>query len=166
MTLESNITFCIKLIQYCVESAEQVKANKILCSDLATDLAVVHDILKSLNPVEKQQAEKHRLRAVLVKLCRITGQTKILFERSKSGKKRIKVKNFLQAVSIQDELRRLKAEMLVVITMFNLVFNIKQQSDRYRGYGINAQLIDETIFDQEDEKDNQSAEDYYVVDDD
>ncbi|CAF3303285.1 unnamed protein product [Rotaria socialis] len=164
MAVELGLTTCITLLQYSIELAEQVKANKQLCAELAADLAIIESILSSLNQQEKERAKRHHLNLVLKKLRTLTNQTVVLFERSKSGRRRIKIKNYFQAMPIQNELRRLKGEVPSVIGMLCLVFHIKQQSERFRNLGLTEQQsLDESVFDTLEDID--SNEEYYIVDD-
>ncbi|CAF4761320.1 unnamed protein product [Rotaria magnacalcarata] len=75
MAVELGITTCITLLQYSIELAEQVKANKQLCAELAADLAIIESILSSLDQQEKERAKRHHLNLVLKKLRILTNQT-------------------------------------------------------------------------------------------
>ncbi|CAM2725285.1 unnamed protein product [Rotaria socialis] len=127
MAVELGLTTSIALLQHSIELAEQVKANRQLDVELATDVAIIESILSSLDQQEKERVKRYHLSIVLKKLPTLINQTVVLFERSKSGRKRIKIKNFFQAKPIQNELGRLKGEVPSVIGMVCLVFHVKQQ---------------------------------------
>ncbi|CAF4081179.1 unnamed protein product, partial [Rotaria sordida] len=79
MAVEFGLTTCVTLLRRCFELAEQVKANRQLCAELAVDLAIIESILSSLDPQDKQRAQKHHLTLVLNKLRKLTNQALVLF---------------------------------------------------------------------------------------
>ncbi|CAF3979707.1 unnamed protein product [Adineta steineri] len=155
----------VMLIKYGMERAEMVTSNKKACASLVDDLTIIHDILSSTNEEEKQKAENHRLQLVMNRLYRITTRANVLFDRCASGKTTIKIRNFLQATSIKGELHRLQSEIPKALGMLCLVFHVKQMSGYSRG-GVALPLVDETVFNEEEEQDLEPAEEYYVDDDD
>ncbi|CAF1103046.1 unnamed protein product [Didymodactylos carnosus] len=165
MSSPIDLSTIVKLIQYCMEKVETVISNKEVCANLADDLAIIHEILTSLDSTENSKAEQYKLHRVMIKLYRITSRTNVLFDRCRSGKRRIMIRSFLFSTSIKEELQKLKAEIPVVIGMLCLVFHIKQTSAYSRG-GTAIPKVNDKIFDEEDEEDMEEAEEYYADDED
>ncbi|CAF1227383.1 unnamed protein product [Adineta steineri] len=163
MSLPLNPLTIIKLIQYGKERVETVTSNKEACALLVDDLDIIQGILNGLGPEEKTSADNYKLSRVMKKLHRITTRTNALFDKCASGKKWVKIRQFVCATSIKGELQKLHSEVPVTIGMLNLVFHIKRSA--YTRGGTAIPTVDESIFNEEDEQDTEETEEYYVNDD-
>jgi hypothetical protein len=163
---------------------ETVKSFRGICENLVLDLNVIYDILESIHLDAFKQAKEYQLDAVLKKLYSITSSTNVLFEMLQSGKTKVWIKKLFKSTSIREQLLGLKAEIPLVISMLNLVFNIQQvvcqktialeviltlffssfQSQGCRGFELGLPKIDESVFDRQE--DGLTGEDYADVDDD
>ncbi|CAF1335959.1 unnamed protein product [Didymodactylos carnosus] len=143
MSSPIDLSTIVKLIQYCMEKVETVISNKEVCANLADDLAIIHEILTSLDSTENSKAEQYKLHRVMIKLYRITSRTNVLFDRY--------------------------APLVFPLPVFQyidtILFHIKQTSAYSRG-GTAIPKVNDKIFDEEDEEDMEEAEEYYADDED
>ncbi|CAF3453147.1 unnamed protein product [Rotaria socialis] len=140
-----SIAICITLIEETVELLTAVRSNRQLCQSVAVQLEMLYNILKSVDSEEQQRANKHHLKLVLINLQNLASRSKIIFERSQSNRILIRVKNFAQAKSIQDELRDIKADLSIAVGLLCLVFSISRETPLYRSLGITEQTtVDES----------------------
>ncbi|UJR07497.1 hypothetical protein I4U23_011786 [Adineta vaga] len=161
MSSPVGIVTVIKLIKYGMDIVATVTSNKETCATLADDLSIIYEILTGLNERDKLAADKYKYSCVMNKLYRITTRSNILFDKCTSGKKMIRIRHYLSATPIKNELQKLQKEIPVVIGMLNLVFHVKQNASYTRGGTSIPAAVDESIFDEEEEQD----EEYYVNDD-
>ncbi|UJR32564.1 hypothetical protein I4U23_020025 [Adineta vaga] len=154
-----------KLIEHCCKKVEIVLSNKEVCAVLADDLESINEFLNNLDSTEKANADKYKLQRVMSRLYRITSRTKVLFDRCTHGKKFIKIRNFFSTIPIKQELLKLHEELPEIMSMLHTVFHKKKAKAFSRGPQP-LPTIDESLFDKEDEEDNEAAEEYYLNDDD
>lgn len=122
-----DIATIINSISTCADEAEQAESNKAICKEIADELLVIHKILSNLDHEGKEKVEKHKLDFILKKIHKIVCRSRVLFDKCRSGKILVRIRNFLGAASIKEELEKLKNEALISIAVLCLVLKIKTE---------------------------------------